>query len=90
MAHVREVPRKTGIAYEVRWREGGRERQRTFTVKRDAERHAHNVETAKATGAPTEPMTRGRTFRAVAEEMLSAYHTRWGGSIEPVFLEYAY
>ncbi|MBB6011534.1 glutamate--cysteine ligase [Aquamicrobium lusatiense] len=25
-----------------------------------------------------------------AEEMLSAYHTRWGGSIEPVFLEYAY
>jgi glutamate--cysteine ligase len=25
-----------------------------------------------------------------AEEMLNAYHTRWGGSIEPVFLEYAY
>jgi glutamate--cysteine ligase len=25
-----------------------------------------------------------------AEEMVNAYHTRWGGSIEPVFLEYAY
>ncbi len=25
-----------------------------------------------------------------AEEMLNAYHTRWGGSIEPIFLEYAY
>ncbi len=25
-----------------------------------------------------------------AEEMLAAYHTRWGGSIEPLFMEYAY
>lgn len=25
-----------------------------------------------------------------AEEMLTAFNTRWGGSIEPVFLEYAY
>ena len=25
-----------------------------------------------------------------AEEMLAAYHTRWGDSIEPAFLEYAY
>jgi glutamate--cysteine ligase len=25
-----------------------------------------------------------------AEEMLNAYHTRWGDSIEPVFMEYAY
>lgn len=25
-----------------------------------------------------------------AEEMVRAFHTRWGGSIEPVFLEYAY
>jgi glutamate--cysteine ligase len=34
-----------------------------------------------------EVVARGTTS---AEEMLSAYHTRWGGSIEPVFLEYAY
>ncbi len=25
-----------------------------------------------------------------AEEMVRAYHTRWGGSIEPVFMEHAY
>ncbi len=34
-----------------------------------------------------EVVARGTTS---AEEMVSAYHTRWGGSIEPVFLEYAY
>ncbi|TYR32029.1 glutamate--cysteine ligase [Mesorhizobium microcysteis] len=34
-----------------------------------------------------EVVARGTTS---AEEMLRAYHTRWGGSIEPVFLEYAY
>jgi glutamate--cysteine ligase len=34
-----------------------------------------------------EVIARGTTS---AEEMLAAYHTRWGGSIEPVFLEYAY
>jgi glutamate--cysteine ligase len=34
-----------------------------------------------------EVVARGTTS---AEEMLSAYHTRWDGSIEPVFTEYAY
>ncbi|RFC67181.1 MULTISPECIES: glutamate--cysteine ligase [Mesorhizobium] len=34
-----------------------------------------------------EVVARGTTS---AEEMLNAYHTRWGGSIEPVFMEYAY
>ncbi len=34
-----------------------------------------------------EVVARGTTS---ADEMVSAYHTRWGGSIEPVFLEYAY
>ena len=34
-----------------------------------------------------EVVARGTTS---AEEMVGAYHTRWGGSIEPVFLEYAY
>ena len=34
-----------------------------------------------------EVIARGTTS---AEEMVNAYHTRWGGSIEPVFLEYAY
>ena len=34
-----------------------------------------------------EVVARGTTS---AEELVRAYHTRWGGSIEPVFLEYAY
>jgi glutamate--cysteine ligase len=34
-----------------------------------------------------EVVARGTTS---ADEMLSAYHTRWGGSIEPAFMEYAY
>ena len=34
-----------------------------------------------------EVVARGTTS---AEEMVRAYHLRWGGSIEPVFLEYAY
>jgi glutamate--cysteine ligase len=34
-----------------------------------------------------EVVARGTTS---AEEMSIAFHTRWGGSIEPVFLEYAY
>ncbi|MCX7306268.1 MAG: glutamate--cysteine ligase [Hyphomicrobiales bacterium] len=34
-----------------------------------------------------EVVARGTTS---AEEMLNAYHTRWGGSIEPAFMEYAY
>ena len=38
--------------------------------------------------APLEEIVaRGTTS---AEEMVNAYHTRWGGSIEPVFQEYAY
>ncbi|WEX11986.1 glutamate--cysteine ligase [Chelativorans sp. AA-79] len=34
-----------------------------------------------------EVVARGTTS---AQEMVAAYHTRWGGSIEPVFLEHAY
>ncbi|WP_157016921.1 glutamate--cysteine ligase [Mesorhizobium xinjiangense] len=38
--------------------------------------------------APLEEIVaRGTTS---AQEMVTAFHTRWGGSIEPVFLEYAY
>ncbi len=34
-----------------------------------------------------ETMELGRT---PAEELLEAYHTRWGGSVDPIFTEYAY
>jgi integrase len=73
MAHVREVARKTGNAYEVRWRANGRFKQRSFTVQRDAERFALKVENEIAEGNSTEPLVRNsKTFREVAEASLAA------------------
>jgi len=55
-----------------------------------ANRNRLNSEGFDETGflAPLEEaVARGTTS---AQEMLRAFNTRWGGSIEPVFLEYAY
>ena len=55
-----------------------------------ARRGRKNREGYDETGflAPLEEVVaRGSTS---AEEMLKAFNTRWGGSIEPVFMEYAY
>lgn len=69
MAHVREVAREAGRAYEVRWKDGGEERQRTFTVKRDAERFALKVETEVAAGTSTAEHAKGGTVAQVADDM---------------------
>lgn len=65
MAHVREVERKGGTAFEVRWRAAtGKFQQKTFTGKRDAERFALKVENELADGNSTEPLVKnGKTFR---------------------------
>lgn len=80
MAHIREVARKkapNGIAYEVHWREGDRKMQRTFTVKREAERFALKVETAKEAGDTTKTLVRAaKTFREVATASLDASRAR--------------
>ncbi len=44
MGSIREVQRVDRIAYEARWRDNGKFRQRTFTVKREAERFVLRVE----------------------------------------------
>lgn len=73
MAHVREVARKSDRAYEVRWRDGGSERQRTFTVKREADRFAARVEVAVQDGATTAGMVRqAKTVAEVVEASLAA------------------
>lgn len=73
MAHVREVTRKTGHAFEVRWVALGKERQRTFSVKREAERFALKVENELAEGNSTETLVkRGKTVREVVENSLAA------------------
>lgn len=73
MAHVRTVERKTGRAYEVRWRDGGRFRLRSFAVKRDAERFALTVENEQHAGNSTAPLVKNtKTLRQVAEDAMAA------------------
>jgi len=73
MAHVREISLKSGKTYEVRWRANGKFKQRSFPVKRDAERFALKVENELAEGNSTEPLVRNsKTFREVAEASMAA------------------
>ena len=73
MAHVREVERKGGRAYEVRWRAGDRFKQRSFTVRREADRFALKVESELAEGNTTELLVKNsRTLRQVVEASLAA------------------
>jgi integrase len=73
MAHVREVQRKTGTAYEVRWRSGDAFKQRSFKVKREAERFALKVENELAVGNSTDPLVKNsRTVREIVQGSLAA------------------
>jgi Phage integrase, N-terminal SAM-like domain len=69
MAHVRTHRRGDGsAAYEVRWRHAGRFKQRTFRVKRDAERFALRVEDEVEQGNSTDIyVRRSKTVREVVE-----------------------
>jgi glutamate--cysteine ligase len=81
-----------GIAAEFRGtslRDIGRE---VLTIARDglkarARKNRDGYDETTFLSTLDEVVARGTTS---AEEMLQAYHSRWGGSIEPVFLEYAY
>ncbi|WP_170131550.1 tyrosine-type recombinase/integrase [Quadrisphaera granulorum] len=73
MAHVREVARSGKPAYEVRWRDGAKFRQRTFPARRDAERFALRVEASLGSGAPTDAyVKRGKTVAEVVEASVAA------------------
>lgn len=76
MANIREVARKKapdGIAYEVRWVDAGKHRQRTFTVKREAERFALKVENTVAEGDTTAPLVkRTTTVAQIVERVMAA------------------
>ncbi|MDN2567902.1 glutamate--cysteine ligase [Aquibium sp. A9E412] len=56
-------------------------------LERRARYNADGYDETGFLGPLEEAVARGTTS---AEEMVQAFHTRWGGSIEPVFLEYAY
>lgn len=73
MAHVRPLARKDGkVAYEVRWRDNGMFKQRTFKVKREAERFALRIEDEIAKGQTTEVyVKRSTTVREVVEASMA-------------------
>ena len=56
-------------------------------LKNRAQKNRDGYDETSFLGTLDEVVARGTTS---AEEMLSAYHTRWGGSIDPAFMEYAY
>jgi integrase len=74
MAHINVLTRASGkVAYEVRWRDNGTFRQKTFVVKRAAERFAETVELDISEGKSTAPLVKNsKTFRQVAEDSLAA------------------
>jgi integrase len=73
MAHVRTIERPTGIAFEVRWRSGAAFKQKTFKVKREAERFALTVENEQALGNSTEPLVKNsKTVAQVVAASLAA------------------
>ncbi|TWH34064.1 MULTISPECIES: glutamate--cysteine ligase [unclassified Aminobacter] len=86
-----EVPAQ-GLATKLRNRTLREVAREVLEISRSglAARNQKNREGYDETGylAPLEEIVaRGTTS---AEEMVKAFHTRWGGSIEPVFLEFAY
>lgn len=76
MAHVREVTRKNGTVYEVRWRNTNRRfQQRTFPARREADRFALRVENDLAEGNSTDALVKNsKKYREVAEAMMAASH----------------
>lgn len=72
MAHVREQTRNDGTpAYEVRWRQNGKHKQRTFSVKRQAERFAIKIENEMEAGQSTDIYSRrGKNVCDVVESVM--------------------
>ncbi|KZX21142.1 tyrosine-type recombinase/integrase [Rathayibacter tanaceti] len=68
------MQRKTGAAYEVRWRDGnGSFKQRTFSAKREAERFGMTAESELERGASTEPLVKNsKTVAEVVAASLAA------------------
>jgi glutamate--cysteine ligase len=91
LAMRNEVPAK-GLAVTMRGRTLREVARETLAISRQglANRGRKNRDGYDETsflGTLDEVVARGTTS---AQEMVTAFGTRWGGSIEPVFMEYAY
>lgn len=77
MAHIREVKRAQGTAWEVRWREQGVFKQRSFPTEEEADDFRHEVRIEKRDGGTANHLAgRSPTFRAIAEASMQANATR--------------
>ncbi|GGQ10967.1 hypothetical protein GCM10010215_40010 [Streptomyces virginiae] len=72
MAHIREVQRATGTAYELRWTDHGKDRQLTFKTEKAAQREQIRVEDELLRGRSTAYRVDKRTVRAVVEACMAA------------------
>lgn len=72
MAGIREVQRKSGTAYEVRWTDGGRDVQMTCATEKEAIKEAHRIEDELAQGRSTLYRVEKRTVTQVVEACINA------------------
>ncbi|MFI0143838.1 tyrosine-type recombinase/integrase [Streptomyces globisporus] len=72
MAGIREVARKGGSAWEVRWTDGGRDCQTTCTTFKEAEKEKHRIEDELAQGRSTLWRVEKRTVTQVVESCIAA------------------
>ncbi|MDX3666965.1 tyrosine-type recombinase/integrase [Streptomyces europaeiscabiei] len=72
MAGIREVARKSGVAFEVRWTDGGRDVQMTCPTLKAAEREKLRIEDELAQGRSTLWRVEKRTVAQVVEACIAA------------------
>ncbi|MES5821913.1 tyrosine-type recombinase/integrase [Streptomyces sp. RG80] len=84
MAHIKPVPRAGGRwAYEVRWRDHGKDRQITCKTEPQAERELVRIEDMLAAGRSTSALTSKKTVAQVFEACMAAGE----GHLKPRTLE---
>lgn len=84
MAHIKVVERAGGrFAYEVRWRDHGKDRQITCKTEPQAEKELVRIEDMLATGRSTSALTSRKTVREVFEACMAAGE----GNLKPRTLE---
>ncbi|PNG96570.1 tyrosine-type recombinase/integrase [Streptomyces malaysiensis] len=72
MAHIREVQRANGSAWEVHWRDNGKKRQTTCKTLQAAERELLRIEDELSAGRSTAHRTQRRTVAEVVEASIAA------------------
>lgn len=72
MAGIREVARKGGTAYEVRWTDGGRDVQMTCKTEKEAIKEKHRIEDELSQGRSTLWRVEKRTVTQVVEACIAA------------------